>query len=82
MVSSKNVQRIIEDLTLYIEQLLFLGLSKSNIITKTILGRPIKEPVLQRGDFGHANRLDASVAIIKYGKMMLLLSFWITVTFN
>ena len=78
MVSSKNVQRIIEDLTR--NQLLFLGLSKSNIITKTILGRPVKEPVLQRGDFGHANRLDASM-VIKYGKMMLLLSFWITVTF-
>ena len=76
MVSSKNVQRIIEDLTL----LSLLGLSKSNIITKTILGQPVKEPVLQRGDFGHANRLDA-LLVIKYGKMMLLLSFWITVTF-
>ena len=79
MVSSKNIQRIIKDLTLYIlrNQLSFLGLNKSNI---TILGRPVKEPVLQRGDFGHANRLDASM-VIKYGKMMLLLSFWITVTF-
>ena len=58
--------------------LTFVGLSKSNIITKTILGRPDLWPNL--GEFAHANRLDASIAM-KYGKMMFLLSFWITVTF-
>ena len=56
----------------------FVGLSKSNIITKTILGRPDFRPNI--GEFAHANRLDASIAM-KYGKMMFLLSFWITVTF-
>ena len=64
----------------------FLGLGKLDIITKNILGRPVQEPVknpdlVRLGGNGIANRLDASIAI-KYGTIMLLLSFWIAVTFD